>query len=281
MEDEPTAAPLVACKGRCSTTCPRPSGRAAHRRTSATAAPPPATSPASPTASSTTGRAPVWSSPPSARPPARAPSGCTASATSWSCKVVKKLLDAGVSLPNIRTAIATLRDRGVDDLAEITLISDGTTVYECTSTDEMVDLLQGGQAVFAIAVGRQVRDVEGTLAQLPASGAARPPPPSASAPPATSCQPPPAPHQPPERRRRHDRVPRRRTGGRLGSALPTTPRGRVPGQPARGAEGAILPDPTSQATGPRGSGNSGKRAPRRPHRRCKPRVARGASSQVP
>jgi DNA-binding transcriptional MerR regulator len=88
-------------------------------------------------------------------------------------RVVKKLLDAGVSLPNIRTAIGTLRDRGAEDLAQLTLISDGTTVYECTSTDEMVDLLQGGQAVFAIAVGRQVRDVEGTLAQLPAERAAR------------------------------------------------------------------------------------------------------------
>ena len=82
-------------------------------------------------------------------------------------KIVKKLLDAGVSLPNIRTAIATLRNHGVEQLAAITLMSDGTTVYECTSTDEVVDLLQGGQAVFAIAVGRQVRDVEGSLAKLP------------------------------------------------------------------------------------------------------------------
>jgi DNA-binding transcriptional MerR regulator len=82
-------------------------------------------------------------------------------------KVVKKLLDAGISLQNIRTAIASLRDRGVGDLGQITLMSDGTTVYECTSTDEVVDLLQGGQAVFAIAVGRHVRDVEGTLATLP------------------------------------------------------------------------------------------------------------------
>ena len=82
-------------------------------------------------------------------------------------KIVKKLLDAGISLQNIRTAISTLRDRGVADLAQITLMSDGTTVYECTSTDEVVDLLQGGQAVFAIAVGRHVRDVEGSLATLP------------------------------------------------------------------------------------------------------------------
>ena len=82
-------------------------------------------------------------------------------------KIVKKLLDAGVSLQNIRTAIATLHDRGVEDLAQITLMSDGTTVYECTSTDEVLDLLQGGQAVFAIVVGRQVTDVQGQLAQLP------------------------------------------------------------------------------------------------------------------
>jgi len=88
-------------------------------------------------------------------------------------KVVKKLLDAGVSLPNIRTAIATLRDRGIEELAQLTLMSDGTTVYECTSTDEMVDLLQGGQAVFAIAVGRQVRDVQGTLSRLPGERAGR------------------------------------------------------------------------------------------------------------
>ena len=82
-------------------------------------------------------------------------------------KIVKKLLDAGVSLQNIRTAISTLRDHGVEDLGRITLMSDGTTVYECTSTDDIVDLLQGGQAVFAIAVGKQVTDVEGSLALLP------------------------------------------------------------------------------------------------------------------
>ena len=88
-------------------------------------------------------------------------------------KIVKKLLDAGVSLPNIRMAISALRDRGVEEITQITLMSDGTTVYECTTTDEVVDLLQGGQAVFAIAVGRQVRDVESTLAHLPGERADR------------------------------------------------------------------------------------------------------------
>src|SRR3954465_10822033 len=82
-------------------------------------------------------------------------------------KVVKRLLDTGVSLQQIRVAVTHLRDRGVDDLAEITLMSDGASVYECTSPDEVVDLVQGGQGVFGIAVGRVWREVEGTLAQLP------------------------------------------------------------------------------------------------------------------
>ena len=87
-------------------------------------------------------------------------------------KVVKRLLDTGVSLQNIRAAVGHLRERGVEDLAEITLMSDGVTVYECTSADEVVDLVQGGQGVFGIAVGRVVREVEGSLAQLPGERAA-------------------------------------------------------------------------------------------------------------
>ena len=82
-------------------------------------------------------------------------------------KVVKRLLDTGVSLHNIRTAVQHLRDRGVADLAQITLMSDGASVYECTSPDEVVDLVQGGQGVFGIAVGRVWREVEGSLATLP------------------------------------------------------------------------------------------------------------------
>ena len=82
-------------------------------------------------------------------------------------KVVKRLLDTGVSLQQIRVAIAHLRERGVDDLAQITLMSDGASVYECTSADEVIDLVQGGQGVFGIAVGRVWREIEGELAELP------------------------------------------------------------------------------------------------------------------
>ena len=82
-------------------------------------------------------------------------------------KVVKRLLDTGVSLQNIRTAVEALRARGVDDLAQMTLLSDGTTVYECTSSEEVVDLLRGGQGVFGIAVSGALRELRGSLAQLP------------------------------------------------------------------------------------------------------------------
>ncbi|GAA4226305.1 MerR family transcriptional regulator [Actinomadura meridiana] len=87
-------------------------------------------------------------------------------------KVVKRLLDTGVSLQQIRTAVSHLRDRGVQDLAQITLMSDGVSVYECTSPDEVVDLLQGGQGVFGIALGRVWQEVEGSLAELPGERAA-------------------------------------------------------------------------------------------------------------
>jgi DNA-binding transcriptional MerR regulator len=82
-------------------------------------------------------------------------------------KVVKRLLDTGVSLQNIRTAVDHLRQRGVDDLARITLLSDGVTVYECHSSEEVVDLLRGGQGVFGIAVSGAWRELVGSLAQLP------------------------------------------------------------------------------------------------------------------
>jgi len=83
-------------------------------------------------------------------------------------KVVKRLLDTGVSLQNIRKAVDHLRQRGVRELANVTLLSDGATVYECTSAEEVVDLLAGGQGVFGIAVSGALRELSGELAQLPA-----------------------------------------------------------------------------------------------------------------
>ncbi|MDX6240997.1 MAG: hypothetical protein QOG10_5821 [Kribbellaceae bacterium] len=82
-------------------------------------------------------------------------------------KVIKRLLDAGISLQQIRTAIAHLSKRGINDLTQITLMSDGASVYMCTSPDEVIDLLAGGQGVFGIALGGVWREVEGSLSELP------------------------------------------------------------------------------------------------------------------
>ncbi|CUR60112.1 Transcriptional regulator, MerR family [metagenome] len=82
-------------------------------------------------------------------------------------KVIKRLLDAGISLQQIRTAVQHLRTRGTDDLTRVTLMSDGASVYECTTNDEVIDLLQGGQGVFGIAIGGVWREIEGSLSELP------------------------------------------------------------------------------------------------------------------
>jgi DNA-binding transcriptional MerR regulator len=81
-------------------------------------------------------------------------------------KVIKRFLSAGVSLQNIRSAVEHLKVRGSEDLSTITLMSDGASIYECTNSDEVYDLLQGGQGVFGIAIGRVWNEVEGTLVAL-------------------------------------------------------------------------------------------------------------------
>lgn len=86
-------------------------------------------------------------------------------------KIIKRLLDAGVSLQQIRTAIDHLRERGTDDLTQVTLMSDGASVYECRSANEVIDLLQGGQGVFGIAIGGVWKEIEGDLHELPSERA--------------------------------------------------------------------------------------------------------------
>jgi DNA-binding transcriptional MerR regulator len=82
-------------------------------------------------------------------------------------KVVKRLLDTGPSLQNIRPVVEHLRRRKALDLIRITLFSDGTSVYECTSPEEVVDLLQGGQGVFGIAVDGAIKEIAGSINQYP------------------------------------------------------------------------------------------------------------------
>ena len=74
-------------------------------------------------------------------------------------RVIKNLLDTGVSLQRVRVAVEHLRDME-EPLTGVTLMSDGDGVYEAHSPEAVVDLLRSGQGVFAIALDRVLSDVE-------------------------------------------------------------------------------------------------------------------------
>lgn len=84
-------------------------------------------------------------------------------------RVIRNLLDAGVSLPKIRKAIRYIADELRTPLENVTLMSDGTSIYAATSGSEIVDLLQKGQGVFGIALGRVYEELEGAVSRLKAT----------------------------------------------------------------------------------------------------------------
>jgi DNA-binding transcriptional MerR regulator len=81
-------------------------------------------------------------------------------------KIIKNLLDAGVSLQQTRRAVDYLRNELKQPLEEVTILSDGTGVYACRSRDEVIDLLARGQGVFGIAVGKVYEELQGSVASL-------------------------------------------------------------------------------------------------------------------
>jgi DNA-binding transcriptional MerR regulator len=83
-------------------------------------------------------------------------------------KVIKRLLDAGMSLKKIRQAVEILREQVASDrpLADVTLLSDGQTIYAAHSEEEVVDVFRRGQGVFGIAIGPVESEVEGDIHHL-------------------------------------------------------------------------------------------------------------------
>lgn len=78
--------------------------------------------------------------------------------------VAKRLLDAGVNLVNVTTAIIFLNRYSESRLRNMTIICDGQSVQECDENQEnMRRMLASGFAVFAIAVGSIVSRVEADL----------------------------------------------------------------------------------------------------------------------
>ena len=83
-------------------------------------------------------------------------------------KVIKSLTDAGASLQKVRQAIEYVRNNLSDDWSQVTIVTDGTGVYACTSDAEVVDLLRSGQGVLGaiVAVGKVRDQLNGTLREL-------------------------------------------------------------------------------------------------------------------
>jgi DNA-binding transcriptional MerR regulator len=81
-------------------------------------------------------------------------------------RVIKKLLDAGISLPKIRRAVDFLREELNLPIEDVTLVSDGKSIHACISPSEVIDLLAGGQGVFAIAVGKVYEELQGQVAEF-------------------------------------------------------------------------------------------------------------------
>ena len=67
--------------------------------------------------------------------------------------VSKRLLDAGVNLQNVTAAIGYLRTRSTMQLEHVTTMCDGEHVHDCTTSEQILDLLNSGKALFAVSIG--------------------------------------------------------------------------------------------------------------------------------
>jgi DNA-binding transcriptional MerR regulator len=77
-------------------------------------------------------------------------------------RVIKSLLDTGVSLQRVRKAVEHLRSMSRRPHG-VTLMSDGRGVYEAHTPEAVIDLLQNGQGVFAISLDRVWTDVQDSI----------------------------------------------------------------------------------------------------------------------
>lgn len=77
--------------------------------------------------------------------------------------VSKRLLDVGVNLQNVTAAIGFLSRRTTAQLADVTIMCDGQQVYECTTSEQMLDLLHSGKAVFGVSVGSLWHEIDEAL----------------------------------------------------------------------------------------------------------------------
>ena len=88
-------------------------------------------------------------------------------------KVIKQLLDSGISLQSARRAVECLREDLGSDLASANLVLTGTSSVLARSNGEVVDLLAGGQGVFNIVpLAGVVEELDADIVSLDAAAKA-------------------------------------------------------------------------------------------------------------
>jgi DNA-binding transcriptional MerR regulator len=85
-------------------------------------------------------------------------------------KLIKKLLDTGVSLQRVREAIDYLRTLG-SDLSGVTLVSDGASIFACHSDHEVVDVLRPAESEEPVVPEGDAGEVPPRLKVAPSGGA--------------------------------------------------------------------------------------------------------------
>jgi len=79
-------------------------------------------------------------------------------------KAIKKLLDAGIKLEQVRKVFSYLREHVTTDIAAAHIVIDGGSVMLCDG-DQLIDVLQNGQGVLnVLSLGGVREELEADLA---------------------------------------------------------------------------------------------------------------------
>ena len=86
-------------------------------------------------------------------------------------KAIKKLLDAGIKLEQVRKVFEYLRQHVTTDIAAAHIVIDGSSVVLCDG-DQLVDVLRNGQGVLnVLSLGGVREELEADLAPMSADAA--------------------------------------------------------------------------------------------------------------
>lgn len=86
-----------------------------------------------------------------------------------SLRVIRSLLEGGMSLQRVRRAIEYLRKKaGLEEhLSEVKLVTDGQSIFKiCRNDGELLDALKEGQMAFFLAIGDIAETVDQRVSQF-------------------------------------------------------------------------------------------------------------------